>query len=305
MNKKYDGFELSIGQVFAQKSWLILAMVFITTFLTGLFIFNLTPTYQAKLLLEPPLDIELTALNIEPLYFLNAAKQKDVQSNHLYSIFIRTILSASVRKQFFNDYYLPSLSKQKSSQSEEILYKHYLRDFRVEPEFSSASRRFIISVKASNADLAEKQLNDFIIYMNKAATSKVYPFLAQRKKIMMGVLLQQIKLLRQVEVRIMNKNHSLDRETGIKIDDLNNIGQLTPSVAKELIMIYTKNYDLLRKQLYKKQIINLFYFDSLKATITNTILDSKIKTTLIIGVLGGLILGFFISSMSIGLAEKK
>jgi len=302
-----SGFYLTIRQVFVQQGWLILLTVVITTVLSGLLIFNQTPVYRAQFLLEPPQDIETSALNLKPLYFLNTAGQGDVSSAQLFQVFSSTITSPSVKQQFFTEYYLPLLTKQNNSVSVEKSYKHYLSDFRVQPEYASGQRRWLISVKADSAERAKQQLQDYLSFMNAVAQGRVVALLEERKQLVLGALVQQIQLLQQVKAAVPVTNEpSPQRANSInfKIDELTNPQHLTPSVAQQLITIYEENYRVLRNQSFTKQKIKLFYSDASKAVVWSNQIELKLKTTLIVGILSGLIVGFLLAAMRLGLMAR-
>lgn len=61
---------------------------------------------------------------------------------------------------------------------------------------------------------------------------------------------------------------------------------------------------IIAQQLSSMQLIDLFHYDS-PVILSSTMLESKLTSTLVLGIIGGLILGFFIATLRIGWTEKR
>ena len=100
-----DLIELVRG-LWAQKK-LILGVTLLITAGAGLYAFLSKPVYEAKLFIMPPTQNGIAELN----YGRGKSSELDIYSiGYVYEVFARNLQAESLRRKFFNEVYLPSLS---------------------------------------------------------------------------------------------------------------------------------------------------------------------------------------------------
>lgn len=83
-----------------------------------------TPIYEAKVFVQPP-----SHNDIAPLNYGRGGKSelKPFTARYVSGIYLRVLQSESLRREFFRKYYIPSLSENRRSDSQDSLYSEFKR----------------------------------------------------------------------------------------------------------------------------------------------------------------------------------
>ncbi|MDA8486160.1 Wzz/FepE/Etk N-terminal domain-containing protein [Pseudomonas resinovorans] len=111
-----DLLELFQG-IWVQK-WLIAAFTAITVACAAAFAFLSTPTYEAKSGGLPPRLSDIAGYNLGR----SEAKQAEFKIGDVYRVFRRNLLSDGVKRELFQEAYLPSLKETDANETQDRLW---------------------------------------------------------------------------------------------------------------------------------------------------------------------------------------
>lgn len=144
-----DLFEL-VAEVWRQK----LLVVLVTVVVTGgavAYALLAKPTYEAKVFVLPPTQNDIAQLNY------GRGGQSDLAMlsiKDVYGVYLRNLRSESLRREFFQSVYLPSLSKEERNGSQDELYRNFQAVLRVGEMPRESADRFFVQAELSNPKLA-------------------------------------------------------------------------------------------------------------------------------------------------------
>lgn len=191
-----------VKQLWSQK-WLIVVCTIVVTALAGAYAFLSTPIYQASAGTTPPRLSDISGYNLGR----TEASLSRFTIADVYGVFTSNLLSGSLKRQFFEDTYLPSLSEEKAKTAKDRLWKSFNENFRVSaPDAKNNPNYYEVKVEGSEPEVITEWAN---LYVKMAA--------AKSAKVMQGNLLTEIgtktqSLSRQVDaLRATAKKRREDR----------------------------------------------------------------------------------------------
>lgn len=118
-----------------------------------------TPIYEAKVFVQPPSQNDIAPLNygrggeseLEPFTI------KDVSG-----IYLRTLQSESLRREFFRKYYIPSLSVDRRSDSQDSLYSEFKRLLTLGPVSKDTPDRFFVVAQLPDPRRAAEWVSRYV-----------------------------------------------------------------------------------------------------------------------------------------------
>jgi len=154
------------------------------------YVFLVTPIYQAKVFVQAPTQNDIANLNYgrsEGQGGLEVLTVKDV-----YTIYLRNLLSESLRRKFFREVYLPSLDGKLNGMGQGELYTRYLKVLRVAVAGKDAPDRYSITADLPDAQRAAKWVTLYAGMAGDLATQEVLKDVRSDALIKAGNLEQQI-----------------------------------------------------------------------------------------------------------------
>ncbi len=274
---------INLTQLFWQQKWTILIVTMLITLLSFVYTFTHQITYEARVLLSVPPEIESSFLNLETSIYPNLLKDNDFNNIELYSLFTQVLKSESIKQLFATE------------------SNNLLKNIRVLEDKRTNPSQFLVRFTAKDPEEAKKNLKAYIAYVNKIALSRLPALVQRRKEIILDKLNQQIILLKEV-IKNSKAVYTARIKESLAIAEQNGIKNIvisSPGIAEELIQIYEENYKLHINQIKSSQFTELFAFRS-NILLTDNSIKSKLFNILLLGVLGGLVLGFFIAMIREG-----
>lgn len=214
MNTGSENVEFSFMKqmdVFWQQKWLILVITVLCFGLTGAYLLQTKPVYEAKTFTIPPalsniseLNIGRSALRYYPLVPLTT---KDV-----YDVFTNTLLSESVRVDLFEKIYWPSLTaEQRKSSSKDKLFSNFLKIITVKEVPRTSPIKYVVTADANSPEKAKWWLNQFFDIVKKRTLNELVQSTNTQNQILAINVKQQI-----VSAKRIAENTRLDRITQLK-----------------------------------------------------------------------------------------
>lgn len=151
-----DLFDLAIG-VWRQRYWVLLIAVPIICF--GVLYAKLaSPSYEAKLHIQPPSQNDIAQLN----FGRGGVDLPPLTVADVYSIYLRSLQSESVRNKFFKSVYLPSLSDQERAGSRDALYGRFNSALRVGPVSKETPLRYVVVATLEDPQQAAQWVSMYV-----------------------------------------------------------------------------------------------------------------------------------------------
>lgn len=144
-DEEIDLFEL-IGGIWKHKV-LVMASAAVVAVAAVAYAFLATPIYEAKVFVQPPSQNDIAQLNFgrggdSGLAMMSV---KDV-----YDIYLRNLQSESLRREFFRNYYLPSLDADEKDGSQDELYSKFQDVLGLGVASKDTPNRYYVRVKLPN-----------------------------------------------------------------------------------------------------------------------------------------------------------
>jgi chain length determinant protein (polysaccharide antigen chain regulator) len=190
-----DADEIDLIEV-ARSLWSQKAMIALialaVTLAAAAYAFLSKPVYEAKLFLQPPTYNSIAEFNY------GRTKEADLDPYSVadvYNIFIRRLQSESLRRAFFEDVYLPSLSEEQRQGSRELLYAALIADISVS-SVKGSSDRYAISARSDSAPLAVEWIVEYLKRADQIAKTEMIRNVTREAEVRARNIEQQIDTLR-------------------------------------------------------------------------------------------------------------
>ncbi|WP_204127017.1 LPS O-antigen chain length determinant protein WzzB [Pseudomonas ogarae] len=192
-----DLIELVRG-LWAQK-WLILGITLLVTVGAGLYAFLSKPVYESKLFIVPPTQNDIAELN----YGRGKSTELDIYSiAYVYEVFARNLQGESLRQQFFNEVYLPSLSEAERKGSLDRLFERFSRELVIKGLGKGLPDRFSIAVQGADPVQVTKWAKSYVQRASEAAESELIKNVTTEASVRARNLEQRIVSLRENAQRV-------------------------------------------------------------------------------------------------------
>jgi chain length determinant protein (polysaccharide antigen chain regulator) len=202
--------------LWAQK-WLIIAITLLVTAGAAAYAFLSKPVYEAKLFIMPPTQNGIAELN----YGRGKSTELETYSiPHVYDVFARNLQGESLRQNFFNQVYLPSLDESQRKGALDRLYDRFLREL-VVPD------RFSVTVQNGDPVKATEWAKAYVARASEAAEAELIKNVTTEASVRARNLEQRITSLRETAQRVREDRIQQLREA-LKIAQA--IGLTTPTI---------------------------------------------------------------------------
>lgn len=122
-NDEIDLFELCF--TLWKNKWTIVCITLICTLLAVvLALFCIKPTYESKMVITPPYNYQIEALN-DGLVLNTKDSLKKISPNEVYETFINSLISTNVQREFFTSYYAQKQKELTQSKSLDLTQENF------------------------------------------------------------------------------------------------------------------------------------------------------------------------------------
>ncbi len=226
-----DLFEL-VAAVWAQKV-LLIGFIVVATAVAAAYAFLAKPVYEARLYLEPPTLNEIADFNYGRT---RDAELTPYTINDVYGVYARNLQGESLRRAFFADVYLPSLTEGQRQGSQDALYSDFLNTLTISGPSKEMPDRYSVAVYGHDPVEATAWVRAFAARAGAQAKEEVITNLKREAEVRARNLDQQINTLQETESRVRNDAISRLQEalTVAKAIGLENPPIISGSVAVEI-----------------------------------------------------------------------
>ena len=209
--------------LWAQK-WLIIAITLLVTAGAAAYAFLSKPVYEAKLFIMPPTQNGIAELN----YGRGKSTELEPYSiKHVYDVFARNLQGESLRQNFFNQVYLPSLDESQRKGALDRLYDRFARELVVKGPGKETPDRFSVTVQNGDPVKATEWAKAYVARASEAAESELIKNVTTEASVRARNLEQRITSLRETAQRVREDRIQQLREA-LKIAQA--IGLTTPTI---------------------------------------------------------------------------
>ncbi|WLH47906.1 LPS O-antigen chain length determinant protein WzzB [Pseudomonas beijingensis] len=206
------------------QKWLILVITLLVTAGAAAYALLSKPVYEVKLFIMPPTQNGIAELN----YGRGKSTELDTYSiKHVYDVFARNLQGESLRQNFFNEVYLPSLDESQRKGALDRLYERFSRELVVKGAGKDTPDRFAVTVQGGDPIKATEWVKAYVARASEAAESELIKNVTTEASVRARNLEQRIISLRETAQRIREDRIQQLREA-LKIAET--IGLTTPTV---------------------------------------------------------------------------
>jgi chain length determinant protein (polysaccharide antigen chain regulator) len=173
---------------------LVLCVVVLFTLAAGAYAFLSKPVYEARAFILPPTQNDIGDFNYgrTPESGMKPYTTKDV-----YSTFTGNLQSESLRREFFNRVYLPSLSKDDRQRSLDALYRQFSSDLTLVQPGKDFADRFTVLALNSKPDRAAEWLRLYVDQVSDATKKELIKNFSKEIKVYVRNIESRIAMLRE------------------------------------------------------------------------------------------------------------
>lgn len=188
--------EIDLRQL-AGKLWMHKVLIFSSAFLCFLvalvFVSLATPRYEAKTFVLPPSQSDVANFNYGRTRDteLNRYEVKDV-----FDVFLRNFQGESLRRKFFADFYLPSLSESARQKTTDELYADFSKTLMVTQAGTAGMNRYAVVVRNTDPGTAKAWAEEYVAQAGAAAKAEMIKNVSQEAEVRARNLAQKIETLR-------------------------------------------------------------------------------------------------------------
>jgi|GEM_PF-5891602 len=169
-NKTQEIDLIDLFRSFRKQKKLIALTTFICLILGLIFVFFTRPTYQTTAYLYPPSQASIEDFNVR-LSEMDVLRPKQV-----FNLFTRNLTSEAIKRDFFNQVYLPSLPELKvKTQPKDKIYAQFLKRLTIK----LADGKYLVSIKSQDAEQSSEWVKK---YIELAANLTVNELVSERTK---------------------------------------------------------------------------------------------------------------------------
>ncbi len=185
-------FDLLRG-VWIQR-WLVLIVAGLITLAAGSYAFLSKPVYEARAYILPPTENDIADFN----YGRTAESGlKPYSVKDVYSVFIRNLQSESLRSEFFNEIYLPSLSESRRHGSQDSLYRQFSADLTIDQPSKDFAERFSVVTLNEQPVQAAEWLRKYVDRASETTKKELIKNVSKEIKVRARDIEAQIAMLRE------------------------------------------------------------------------------------------------------------
>ncbi|TDJ74438.1 hypothetical protein E2H86_19990 [Pseudomonas putida] len=187
-----DLFELIAG-IWKHKVLAVVTAAIVTAGAVA-YAFLKTPIYEAKLFVQPPTQNDISQLNFGRGGQTGLAM---MSVSDVYGAYLRNLQSESLRREFFRSYYLPSLSADERSGSQDALYSEFQEVLSLGVASKDAPTRYFIKVKLPNPEVAAEWATRYVEMAGRRGVGDIVKDVKADATVKANNLEQQINAARE------------------------------------------------------------------------------------------------------------
>jgi len=184
----------SVLRILWERKWLVIAVAALTTGLAAVYAYTSTPVYEARAYVIPPTQNDIANFNYGRT---KEAELSPYSVKDVYGIFILNLQSEYLRRKFYEERYLPTLSGSERKGPQDILYSQFNKKIVVLPPSKEAADRFVVIAQNKDPVVAKDWVDSYIQRAGERAENEMAKDVSREAEVRARNLTQQIDFLRE------------------------------------------------------------------------------------------------------------
>ena len=176
--------------LFWKQKILIVFSVFVFFCFSIFYIYFSKSRYEAKAYIVPPAQSDIANFNYGRT---NDTELKRYSVEDVYGVFLRSLQGELLRRSFFEEYYLPSLSDADRERPLDMLYGEFSRILMVS---GSAANHYVLTVRSGDPAVAKAWAEEYVKRAGAVAKSEMIKNVSEEAEVRARNLAQKINTLR-------------------------------------------------------------------------------------------------------------
>ncbi|BFT62025.1 Wzz/FepE/Etk N-terminal domain-containing protein [Pseudomonas moorei] len=176
------------------QKWLILAIVMLFSLVGGAYALISKPVYEAKAFVIPPTQKDIANFNYGRI---KASELAPYSVKNVYDVFLRNLQAESLRRSFFEKYYLPSLNEADRGGSKDSLYARFSNDLTIAPADKNNPDRLSVAMQSNDSTKAVEWVRAYVDMARVLAVEEMVDSVNREAEVRARNLTQQISVLRE------------------------------------------------------------------------------------------------------------
>ncbi|MEO6680783.1 MAG: Wzz/FepE/Etk N-terminal domain-containing protein [Pseudomonas sp.] len=183
-----------IARALWSRVWVIIGVTVIAGVFGLMYAFLSERVYEARAYLVPPTQSDIADLNTGRTREFELAP---FSIEDVYRLFLRNLRSESLRQEFFESEYLPTLSDDKKAQSQDALYSDFLKKLQVVPVTADEAGRYSVVAQTGSPDKAVDWVKAYIKHAELLANNEIMKNVSYEAKVRAKNVKQEIDTKRE------------------------------------------------------------------------------------------------------------
>lgn len=183
------------------QRWLIILVTFLFLCAATVYAFVSERVYETRAYVLPPTQNDIENFNLGRS---ENSELKPYSVKSVYSTFINNLQSESLRREFFNDVYLPSLSESDRQGSQDSSYGQFLKNLSIVQPVKDMPDRFSLIARAGKPDMSVEWLQEYINRASERTEKELIQNYAKEVDMRARNIAVQIQLLRDRAAKTRN-----------------------------------------------------------------------------------------------------
>lgn len=176
-----------------EQRWLIAVVTAVVLCSAAAYALLSIPVYEARAYVLPPTQNDIEDFN------LGRSENSDLKPysvKNVYNAFVNNLQSESLRRNFFNDIYLPSLNESDRQKSQDSLYRQFLKDLSIVQPVKEFPDRFSIYALSDKSEVAVEWLDKYLERASAATKKELIKNYSKEVEMRARNIALQIQMLR-------------------------------------------------------------------------------------------------------------
>jgi chain length determinant protein (polysaccharide antigen chain regulator) len=176
-----------------EQRWLIAVVTALTLSVAIAYALISAPVYEARAYVLPPTQNDIEDFNLGRS---ESSDLKPYSVKNVYNTFINNLQSESLRRNFFNEIYLPSLSDSDRQKSQDSLYRQFLKDISIVQPVKEFPDRFAIYALSDKSEVSVEWLRSYLEKASAATKKELIKNYSKEVEMRARNIAVQIQMLR-------------------------------------------------------------------------------------------------------------
>jgi len=165
--------EIDIGDLFFglwRQKLIVFSMAVLFICISAAYAFTATPVYEARLSILPPTESDIAQLNIGRD---RASDLEPLTAKEVYDSYLQNLQSEYLRRQFFREFYIPSLGGEIGKESQDELYSNFSKTLQFGAMSAESPGKYYMMMNSRSPETAANWLAKYAMLASDRTKSQL------------------------------------------------------------------------------------------------------------------------------------